>query len=1733
MQEIPGLENIEVITETEYHLTYRGIEPINRTSLLCKALKQRFRNTSLAKQLRLEYEIGGSVNSELTVQMYDWLLIDEAPAFLTEDFDGSPLSQVAGFKFFSFEQYLKIAIQITSALRDMHQSGVAFCNLSPHHILYNPMTRRLKLTNFSQAILLLAATPQKTLPLPLIILPYISPEQTGRLNRNIDHRTDFYSLGICLYQIFTGTLPFSATNYNEYMHLHIAKEAVPPHVVNREIPKMVSRIIQKLMDKSVENRYQSCQGVLHDLHLCLESLNGSTDIKDFTPGKKDISEFFQVPEKLYGRDREISIILNELNLIYSSESKLLLVTGPSGIGKSSLINGLRKPVVKQHGHFLTGKFDQAPSDLPYLPIIAAFQGFINQVIAEGEQAVERLRERILNRLGRRGKYICDVIPELELIIGKQPELEEFTPEEQQRRFNAVLSLFIEACTAKDTPLVIFLDDMQWADSGTLKFLEQFLIKYRTTGILFLGTYRDDAVGDSHPLQLMISRVTQSGKDIPILHLPPLRQENIQSLIADTLFESRDNVSALAQICHDKTDGNPFFIKQFLLAAHFDKHITYDSVAGKWLWNESAIAAMETTENLLPLQERKLQTFNKHTLKILKFASCLGNSFTLQTLTKVCQETEETVLRSLEKLSDIIIGVYTAAPLSSVARTLEDRHLPIYKFAHDRLQRAVYSLLSSQEIKEFHYQIGVELKKSGKEISKYPRVFDITGHLNIGADQIESAEEKLELARMNLEAGIKALSSSANFSAQNYLQAGLDLLPQKSWKQEYALTLALHTHAAEAAYLCNNHERSAELFEIINTHGKNHLDKAYAYSIQIRSLKARNMSTEAVETGVKILRQFGIRLPKNPGKIRAFLTFLRIKLLLMGSSTKDIQTLPQLKNTRVAAIMTLLADIGTATYYTNSSLLPSIAAKAIKLSLKHGNSNESTSMGYLTYGFLECGLPFGNIDTGYNIGQLSLKLLDNLDGVYPQTPYLVNNLINHWKEPIADTITVMERVYTDCLEVGDFEIASNSLYSCAYRYFFSGVNLSILQEKTAHFQENMERLGHVVPLYRFLIFQQLIENLKDAEKQPFQLSGAYYSEEEYLPLHLKAQDRTTLFLVYLVRLIQNYTFKSYRKAYNDIVHAQKYLDSVTSSLFVPIYTFYTALTYIAIRRQDQIRKKSVLGFKISRLVKKLRIWADHCPDSFLHKYYIVMAEMNRDRNHSDTAMKYYDLAMSEAEGSGFTQDLALTHELLASYLLTLERNHSATLHLNRARQFYEEWGAFSKAEQLVSIYRKAFSKTDSHTSQEKNLAPAQTEKSLTSDIDVESMIKATRLLTGTIVEEDLLRNLMITVIESAGAQKGFLLFENDGMWQLRLQGNLEDDGVSITPLHDTSHNLLSFNIVNYVARTKESVVLGNACAEGLFTQDHYVLRNNPKSILCIPLIHQDNISCIVYLENNITYEAFSRERQDVLHMLGSHAAISLKNSSLYSELEETIQKLHLEIKKRKDTQLQLLHAEKLTALGRLSASIAHEFGNPLIGIQYLLQDILSRFSLSLEDEKLVFIGVEECERMKVLIRDMQQLNRPSSGKKKLFDPHKAIENVLLFQKKNLSTHGINVVREYCNDFTFIHAVEDQVTQVLVNLTLNAVDAMAENGGVLTVVTSQDTEFMDIIIKDTGNGITEEDQKNIFEPFYSTKPDVEGTGLGLPVSYSIIKNHGGEITFTTTPGKGSAFHVRLPNDQAEKN
>lgn len=1735
MLNIPGLEKIELLYDYDHFLLYRATHKATGRIYCCKLLKKQLFPLGAEKQLKHELEISTAIRSTYTLEPCELITDCDPPALLLEDVDGTSLINNTNLTGYTQKKLTGVALQITQALDDIHSAGVVLGNLDPNCIFYNPMTGQLKIVDLGAAFMQPLSRHKTRLPrLSGSVLPYISPEQTGRLTHGIDHRSDFYSLGICLYQLFTGTLPIKASDPAEYFHLHIAKDPSPPHLVNRAIPRMISRIIMRLMEKTPDSRYQSCRGILHDLKSCLSSLVKYGNIAEFPLGEHDISDVFSISAKLYGRDREVAAILKAFEEVQKGPSRMLLVAGKSGIGKSSLADSLRQPVVSKHGFFLSGKFDQTPSDIPYMPVIKAFQGLISQILAGGDTIVQQWRKRILRAVGNRGRIIADVIPEIGFIIGPQPVVPRLSPQENENRFSTTLSDFIHCCSSRQTPLVLFLDDMQWADTATLKLIEHLLTHQKNTGTLILGAYRSDEVEDSHPLHLCISRIQQSGGILPFIELPPLSPEDVTNLLADSLTEVKEDLAVLARICREKTNGNPFFLRQFLHGAHLAGAIYFDRENGRWRWHEQAVAGMSITDNLLQLQAKRLHELTAGTLKILKYAACLGNNFDPVTLAAVCREPYEYVLECLDNLGEIIIES-EVLPVHLRDQLASGNHQISYKFAHDQLHRLACELLSGDEKIQVHYSIGRELKKLYQHLGGFSEIFDIAGHLNIGAAVIESPGELRELAQLNLKAGRKALASAASLSAYNYLQSGLKLLPADCWEHDYQLSHALHVETAEAAYQSGTYDHAEKLFHDIVEHSNTLLDQAKAYSIHIRSLKAQNMAMEAILSGLEILEKFGVRLPARPGKLRVLAAFLATKIRLARYSSADILHLPVLDDAHIEAVMNFLFDMGTAAYYASPTLVPIIGATTIRLSLKHGNCSYSAIMGYATHGFLECGLPFGSIDRGYELGRLSLDLHNRDDGKHtsPQTQYLVTNLLRHWKEHINDTIPAMLQAHAASLERGDFEVAANALYSCGYRYFFSGLPLPATYEKMTLFLDIIERLGHRIPLYRHLLFLQAVENLRSPGIDRKSFSGRHYQEKIMVPQHQRSQDRTSLFLFFFLKLHHAVVLQQKDQAPSHMDAAQQYLSSVTASLFVPLFTFLSALTLIDIYPDASSAQRLKMRLRLFKYMGNLRRWATHSPHNFRHKYLLIKAEMACLHNNPGQAASSFNAALQIAADNGYIQDIALIHERYGQYYLRQNWEHLATPHLRKAWELYHRWGALAKTVEMERRYAMVdFSRTPEASSagDQHPLAEPDAGHAAVSPYDAAAIIKATRTLTEMIFEEDFLKKLMEIMIEIAGAQKGVLLFPKGSSWEGRLQGHLTDNGIQVKPLvQRRRHKIYSANIVRYVARTMENVVLNNASGEGLFTRDGYVVRYRPQSILCTPVIHHGRISCIVYLENNIASGAFPPERQEIIHLLGSHAAISLKNSNLYNELEAMVERLHQEIGKHKATQLQLLQAEKQAALGRLSASIAHEFGNPLTGIQYLFKDIVDRFELSEDDRKLIEIGLEESRRMKSLIQDMQQLNMPSSGKKTIFNPHKTLENILLFQKNNLSSNNISVVRKYGKNVGKIHAVEDQITQVLVNITLNAVDAMKENGGTLTILTGEDDGSLNIVIMDTGKGIAEVDQENIFEPFFSTKPCVEGTGLGLPVSYSIIKEHGGDISFVSSPGKGTQFHIRLPLKQ----
>ncbi len=999
-----------------------------------------------------------------------------------------------------------------------------------------------------------------------------------------------------------------------------------------------------------------------------------------------------------------------------------------------------------------------------------------------------------------------------------------------------------------------------------------------------------------------------------------------------------------------------------------------------------------------------------------------------------------------------------------------------------------------------------------------------------------AEENQGVALASLEAG-RVAKHSGNFSlAFNHFRTGLANLGKEKWQTTPTLALDLHAEAGEAAFLLGRYDDMEHLLDGICA-GADLIGTCRAYRLRIRALKARNMPDKALACGLEILFLCGIRLPLAPSRPRSRLALLHSRLLLTRVNRSELLNMEEMQDKKASMIMGILYEIAIPAVWCGPSLVPILNRLATRLTLKHGNCRETALTCYLLHGVLYCSLPGQRINQGYAFGQLARQLRKQLEGhrINGQLLCLFNDFVSHWKDHLQSALPQLKIAIHNCFENGDLEGSANAACSCSQRLYLLGLNLYRARDEMERHHEHIKRTAQQSFVHRQQLYRQAVNNLLEKTEDPSLLAGTYYNERQMIPVHENCGDHAIIFEVYLIKLIHCVLFNRYQDAIRASDEAAKYRTGLEASLLMPLYLFYDAIARLALYGESGRLQRYRTLASTRATVKKMRRWARLSPGNYAHKCCLVEAELQRVLGKSERAMEQYDKAIQLAKKSGYLQEEGIAYELAARFYGSRHRMHITRLYMREARYCYYRWGAAAKARQLDAMEWSAPVKAggekgdgESPDSPSALLLPGEGG----SRLDMMTVIKASRILSEEMVLDELLKKIMRILMESVGAQRGFLIFREDEQWLIKARGSIYRKSVVTlceTPVEQ--QEIASQAIIDYVTTSAMDVILNDAGREGLFVTDPYVLEKKPRSVLCMPIIHQEEIFCILYLENNLATGAFPPDRQELLHLLGTQAAISLKNSRLFQELELTVGRLNTEIEKRKDTQLQLLHAEKLSALGRLSASIAHEFGNPLMGLKCLIDDFRQREDISESDKTLLDLGIEECERMKQLLRNLQQLNKPSSGKETEVDLHRLIDNVLLFQKKHLSIHRIRVQKKYDYTLPRVWAIEDQITQVLFNLTMNAADAMADmESGTLAVSTRKTKGGVVIDVSDTGIGIPYDHQEQVFEPLFSTKTEEDGTGLGLSISYGIVKHHGGNLSFVSSPGGGTTFSIFLPTEDA---
>ncbi|MCC3471405.1 MAG: AAA family ATPase [Microcoleus sp. PH2017_15_JOR_U_A] len=1509
------MQNVYQITEKLHEssnsLVYRGYRQADNRPVILKMLKQAYPSPEQIAGFKREYEVTQNINLPGVIDVYSLQHLDNQWVIALEDFGGESLNRTIAKQQFTIAEFLHLAIEIVGILGQVHQQHIVHKDINPSNIIFERETGKLKLIDFGISTTLSRENP--TFRNPNVLegtLAYISPEQTGRMNRSIDYRTDFYSLGITFYELLTGQLPFPTNDVLELVHCHIAKQPLPPHELQPEVPPIISTIVLKLMAKNAEERYLSAYNIEADLQECLRQWQTKEQIDPFPIERHNISDRFQISQKLYGREREISALLAAFDRVSEGAREMMLVSGYSGIGKTVLIQEIYKPLTRQHGYFIAGKFDQFQRDTPYASLIQAFRSLVRQLLTESDAQISQWREKLQGSLGEIGGAIVEVIPEVELIIGSQPPLPELPPAEQRKRFNLVFQKFINIFTQPEHPLVIFLDDLQWADLASLELIQLLMTLAENKYLFLMGAYRDNEVTEAHPLTQILEKIAKAKvTTVNKILLAPLSLTDITQLLIDTLFADSKNAKPLAKLLLQKTGGNPFFINEFLKFLHSEAWLHFNYQAQKWQWDLKQIKAQSLTDNVLDLTVKNVQKLPTATQAVLKLAACVGNQFDLQTLAIIYEKSLQATATDLRSAlqSDLILPLSRAYQLAEFeVAGLSEGLVAEYKFAHDRIQQAVYSLISEADRQSVHLRAGRLLLQNSPSEALAQKLFEIVNQLNKGRALIARQTERYQLARFNLQAGKKAKSSTASQAAFNYLQTGLILLNKKSWSQQYNLTLDLYLETAEVAYTIANYDEMERLAEVVLQKAKTLLDKVKVYEVKMQAYCAQIKFLEAIDIGLEVLKLLGVELPKQPNQSDLTREMEQIKSDLAGRQIQELIDLPQMTAPYKVAAMRIMNYLFGPAFIAINQLSLLNWCRQVNLSIQHGNSAGS-AFPYVGYGMLLC--CSGEFDAGYQFGQLALQLLERFkDRIFKARISVVyQGYIRHWREPLRDTSSFCMEAYHSGIETGDLEYAASARSLYAYSLYLSGAELSDAKKEMAKVLEVTYQTQQEAYLHWTQIYMQAILNLMGQADNPCRLIGEVYDEEKMIPFHLSGGDRTALMHAYSHKVILCYIFEEFQQAVENADSFEEYSANAGSSFILPAVCLYDMLARLALYPNSSETEREEILTKVAAKQEKMDTWAKQAPMNYLHKFYLVEAELARVLGNDKDAREYYDKAIILARENEYLNEEALAYELAGRFYLARNQNHIARHYLQDAHYAYQRWGAMAKVKDLEARYPQFLAlqsidstRTDARDNQQDRVTTGNKSGEV---LDFAAILKASQAISGEIVLKQLLNQVMQTAIANAGAQTGFLILDRGGNWVIEAAAAVEGDRTILQSIPvdavepATGIPLLSTAIVNYVARSRENVVLNNAAAEGQFTRDTYITATKPKSILCIPLLDRGKLTAILYLENNLAIGAFTPQRVETLKIIASQAAISIENANLYEQLEDYNQTLEKKVEER--------------------------------------------------------------------------------------------------------------------------------------------------------------------------------------------------------------------------------------------
>src|ERR1700757_3001528 len=1454
------------LREAADFILYRGRQHGDPTPILAVAPARRHPSPQSLRRLEHEYLLASELDPAWAAKPLALTRHEGRTLLGLKDPGGEPLDLVLQRdqgQALDLARFLRIAIGLAVALAQVHRHSLLHKDIKPANVLVDD-AGKVWLTGFGIA----SQVPrERQAPVPPEIiagtLAYMAPEQTGRMNRSTDGRSDLYSVGVTLYEIFTGALPFPANGSLGWIHCHMARQPTPPGNP-AAVPDTLSAIVMKLLAKNPEERYQTASGLEADLRLCLEQWQSHGRIDPFPLGAHDCSDQLLIPEKLYGRDREVDALLAAFDRVTQGTLELVLVSGYSGVGKSSVVNELHKAIVPARGLFAAGKFDQYKRDVPYATLAQAFQTLIRQILVKSEAELEQWRTVMVDAVGPSGQLMVDLIPDLEFIIGKQPYVPDVPPQDAQNRFQLVFQRFFGAFARPEHPLALFLDDLQWLDAATLDLLERLVTDPETRHVLLVGAYRDNEVDPCHPLMRTLEAIRKAGAPVNEIVLAPLGLDDVGRLVSDAVHCEPERAGPLAQIVHEKTGGNPFFAIQFFTALAEEGLLAFDAVAGAWRWDIHRIRAKSYSENVLDFMSGKLRRLSAPTQQALKHVACLGNVAELATLALVQGETEEAMHLALQQ---------------AVRAGLVFQQEDTYKFLHDRIQQAAYSLIPDEHVANTHLHIGRVLLAGMTPDQLAEHLFDVANHFNRGAALLIDRDEKARVATIDLRAGRKAKASAAYASAREYFSAGMALLDERDWNTQYELTFSLWLERAECEFLSGNVDTAEQLIGELSQRGTSNLDQADAYRLKVQLHIVKGEYPQAVEAALTCLRLFGIDLPAHPTREQVQAEYDTVWQNLNGRPIESLIDLPLLTDPEVQAAMQVLATLSSPAFFTDFQLFCLHLCRMVNVTLQHGICGASAP-GCGFFGFI-LGSVFHRHSEGYRFAKLSCDLVEKLGSIaYQARVHLTMGTIAFWTQPIATTIDFSWVGFRTATETGDVTMACYSIVRCIEGLLVRNDPLEVVRRETQRGLDFAQKARFRDAADIILSQQRFIATMQGRTATFSTFSDAQFDEATFEAQ--LAGDRLPMLICWywILQLKARFLSGDYAEALAAADKAKLLLSTAPGSIQLLDYFYYAALTVAAHYANASTDEQTGWRDLLTAHRGQLREWAENYPPTFADKHTLVLAEIARLEKRDADAMQLYEQAIHLARDHGFVQNEGLAHELTAQSYLAHGLETAGYAYIRNARNCYDRWGALGKVKQLDERYP--------HLQEERVLTSnTATIGAPVGQLDAATVVKASQAISSEIVLSKLIEKLMRIAVEHAGAERGLLALLHGDVPRIEAEATAGVGGtnVSVRQLAITPSDLPK-SALDYVIRTRERVVLDDALDAHLYSEDEYVRKKRARSVLCLPIVKQAKLIGALYLENNLAPRAFTSDRVAVLEMLASQAAISIENATLFSDLQRS-------------------------------------------------------------------------------------------------------------------------------------------------------------------------------------------------------------------------------------------------------